>query len=109
MNLIFTIVFAFGIGYAVKQRWTAVILYLALDAILFSYQTVGVLLSWMADRPPIAFGPAPSRFPIEYDQSEVWGYGAVNLVIIAAGVGLVVLGNRVAARRASRRASVAVS
>lgn len=108
MNLIFTVLFAFAIGYFVKNRGLAIVTYLALDAIVFSYQSVGVLLDWMADNPPVAFGPSPKAFPVEYSTSELLGYGLVNLVIIAAGVGLVALGSRIHARRAAHRTSVAV-
>jgi hypothetical protein len=109
MNVIFTVLFAFAIGYFLSQRGLAVVAYLALDAIVFSYQTLGVLLDWMADNPPTAFGPAPTGFPVEYSSSETWGYGAVNLVVILIGVGLVVLGTWVRARRTARRSVVAVA
>ncbi|MFZ2504580.1 MAG: hypothetical protein WAW88_18120, partial [Nocardioides sp.] len=92
MNLVFTILFAFAIGFFIQQRSLAIIAYLALDAIVFAYQSVAVLLAWMADEPPVAFGPSPTGFPVEYSQSDTWGYGVVNLLIIAAGVGLVFLG-----------------
>jgi hypothetical protein len=109
MNLVFTVLFAFAIGYFVKQRGLAVVTYLALAAIVFSYQSVGVLLSWMADEPPVAFGPSPQgSFPVEYSSSETWGYAALNAVIIAVGVGLVVLGDHLAARRAAKRDTVSV-
>jgi hypothetical protein len=109
MNIIFTVLFAFAIGYFVKDRGLAVVTYLALDAIVFAYQSVGVLLDWMAAKPPVAFGPSPKAFPVEYSSSELWGYGLVNLVIIAVGVGLVVLGTRLSARRAAHRTAVAVA
>jgi hypothetical protein len=108
MNLVFTIVFAFAIGYLVKQRGLAVVTYLALGAIVFSYQSVTVLLSWMADEPRVAFGPSPESFPVEYSSSELAGYGLINAVIFAVGVGLVVLGGYVAARRAAGRDTVSV-
>ncbi len=57
----------------------------------------------------LAFGPAPTAFPIEYSASEVWGYGIVNLIVIAVGAGLVVLGTYVAKRRAAKRAVVSVA
>lgn len=110
MNVVFTILFAFAIGFFVKQRGLAILVYLALDAILFTFQTLSVLLYWMSDGDGrLAFGPAPTTFPVEYSESDTWGYGVVNLVIIAVGVGLVVLGTKVAARRAAKRHSVAVA
>jgi hypothetical protein len=109
MNVVFTVLFAFAIGYLLRERGLAVVAYLALDAIVFAYQTLGVLLDWMADDPPTAFGPAPRSFPVEYSHSELWGYGVVNLVIICVGTGLVVLGTWVRARRTARRAAVSVA
>jgi hypothetical protein len=109
MNVIFTVLFALPIGYFLKNRGIAIVTYLALDAIVFSYQSVAVLLNWMADNPPVAFGPSPTSFPVEYSNSELWGYGLVNLVIIAVGSGLVVLGARLSARRAAKRTAVAVA
>lgn len=109
MNIVFTVLFAFAIGYFVKDRGLAVVAYLALDAIVFAYQTLSVLLSWMADDAPLAFGPAPTGFPVEFSSSELVGYGVVNLIIIVVGVGLVVLGTRVGVRRASKRTAVAVA
>lgn len=109
MNVIFTVLFAFAIGYFVKERGLAVVAYLALDAIVFAYQSLSVLLNWMADEPPVAFGPSPSgSFPIEYSASETWGYGLVNLVVVAVGVGLVAAGSKVRTRRAAKQAAVAV-
>jgi len=110
MNIIFTILLAFPIGFLVKQRGLAIVTYLALDAIFFTFQSVGVLLDWMANNPPVAFGPSPKgSFPVEYSNGEYLGYGVVNAIIIAVGVGLVVLGTYVAKRRAGQRASVTVA
>lgn len=110
MNVIFTVLFAFALGYAVRQRGLAVVAYLALDAVVLSFQTVSVLLSWMADQPPVAFGPSPrGGFPIAYSGSELLWYGLVNVVTIAVGVGLVVLGGRVARRRTARRDAVSAA
>ena len=110
MMLIFTVLFALPIGYVVKPRGLAVVGYLASAAIVFSYQCVTVLLTWMADRPPVAFGPSPTgEFPVDYSTTETTGYGVVNLVILRVGVGLVVLGGTVRARRAAKREVVAVA
>jgi hypothetical protein len=107
MNILFTILAAFPIGFFVKQRGLAIVTYLAIDALLFSFQTLGVLLDWMAGNAGLggaqAFGPFPTGpLPLNYQSSEVWGYGAVNLVIVLVGIGLTVLGAWVAARRATK-------
>lgn len=110
MNIVFTILFALPIGFFIKQRGLAIVTYLALDAILFSFQSVGVLLSWMANEPPVAFGASPEGpFPVTYSASEFIGYGVVNLIIISVGVGLVVLGTVLAKRRSADRDSVTVA
>ncbi|QLQ11538.1 MAG: hypothetical protein HZY75_15630 [Nocardioidaceae bacterium] len=109
MNIIFTVLFAFPIGFFIKKRDLAILTYLALDAILFTYQSVGVLLDWLSDNRPVAFGPAPTGFPISYSNSEYLGYGVINLVVIAVGIGLTVLGNYVAKRRAAKRTAVTVA
>lgn len=115
MNIIFTVLAAFPIGYFVRQRVSAVALFLAADALLFTYQTVEVLLVWMAAEPGIfggdhgAFGPAPTGFPVEYSSSDVLGYGVVNLIIVLVGIGLTLLGHRTASRRVARRGVVEVA
>lgn len=106
MNIIFTVLFAFPIGWFVKQRGLAVVGFLAADAILFTFQTLGVLLDWLGPTQGMsgtAFGPKPTGIPAPYSNSELTGYGLVNLVVIVVGVGLVVLGTHVAGRRSARR------
>lgn len=110
MNVVFTVLFALAIGYAVRPRGLAIVAYLALDSVVLSFQTVSVLLSWMADRPPVAFGPSPrGSFPITYSSAELLTYVLVNVVVTAVGVGLVVLGGRIARRRTARREAIRVA
>ena len=71
MNLIYTVLLAFPIGFFVRSRGIAVL----------SYLLAG---------------------------SYVFAYGHVNLVITLAGVGLVVLGHRVASNRGRRHAAITV-
>ena len=98
MNIIFTILFAFTIGFFVKQRAIAILTYLTLDAILFTYQTVNVLHdSWL-----------DHQGRVDVTNSTLAGYGVVNIVIIAIGTALVVLGTVVAQRRAMKRNAVTV-
>lgn len=106
MTIIFTVLFAFAIGFLVKQRGLAIVAYLALNGLVFAYQTLNVLLEWLGPKQGgegMAFGPKPTGFPVTYKNSELAAYGLVNLVAAAVGVGLVVLGTNVARRRASRR------
>jgi len=48
-----------------------------------------------------AFGPYP-----DFDSGQLWGYGMINLMIYAVGLGLVTLGSRIRTRRNVRRANV---
>lgn len=98
MNVIFTVLFAFGIGYFVKQRGLAVTLYLALDAIVFTMQTINVLHdSWLDDQGRVTFTNGDSL-----------SYCGINIVIIAVGVALVLLGTVVAQRRTAKQGVVSV-
>lgn len=109
MTIVLTVLLALALGFVVKERAVALLTYLALFGIVFTYQTLSVLLSWMADRPPVAFGPSPQGgFPVTYDSGEAWGYGFVNLVVLAVGAGLVLLGHRLARRRAGKKVAVTV-
>jgi hypothetical protein len=110
MNVLFTVLFAFAIGYFVKHRGLAIVTYLALDAIVFCYQTLHLLLEWLAGGSEPAFGPNPSGgLPLEFSNRDLTVYGVVNLVIIAVGIGLVLLGTKVAARRAEKKGVIAVA
>jgi hypothetical protein len=98
MNVIFTVLFAFGIGFFVKERGLAIVTYLALDAILFTMQTVNVLHdSWLDDQGRVTFTNGDSL-----------AYCGANIVIIAVGVALVALGTVVAQRRAAKQGAVSV-
>ncbi|GAA3937620.1 hypothetical protein [Microbacterium soli] len=99
MNVIFTVLFAFAIGFFVKQRGLAIVGYLAVDAILFTYQTLNVLHdSWLEP---------DGR--VDMTNGDLLGYGGMNFAIILVGVGLVILGTVVAARRASTRDKATVA
>ena len=111
MNIIFTIIAAPLIGWLVRSRPAAAALYLAGVSVLFSFQTLAVLISWLAGETGFggasdhgAFGPFPTALPLSYDDGEVWSYGAINLVITLVGVGITVLLNMFRARRDRKRA-----
>ncbi len=112
MNIVFTLVGALTIGYFVPNRGTALLSYLIADSFLFTFQTLGVLLTWMHGGGGIggakAFGPFPTGFPLDYKESEVYAYGIVNLVIIAVGIGLTIGSNAFAAKRAAKKSVVSV-
>ena len=109
MNLFFTILAAFPLGFLVTRRQAALLAYLIVDSFLFSLQSLNLLLSWMSGGSGLGgssgFGDTPSgQFPIDYSGGEVIAYGLVNAIIILVGVGLVLLGSRVRARRAAHQA-----
>ena len=106
MNLVYTLLVALPLGYLVRERRHALAAYLIAGAFLFTFQSIGLVLDYLAHQGRSAFGPFPTGFPIEYSNGEYWGYGAVNLVITSAGIGLVVLGSRIRTRRVRRRTRV---
>ncbi len=108
MNLIYTLLLAFPLGFFVQTRSTALLGYLLAGSYLFSFQSTGVLLDWLGHSSPSAFGPFPDGFPAKASTSETIGYGVVNLVITVIGVGLVLLGHHLATRRRTRRNAVTV-
>jgi hypothetical protein len=108
MNIIFAILTAFAAGYFIRPTKVAVAIWLAADALLFTFQTLSVLMAWLAHNPPAAFGPHPTGFPISFDQTELIGYGVINLIITLAGVGLVLLAGKIRSRREAKRNVVAV-
>lgn len=109
MNIVYALLVAFPLGYVVPRLSVALLGYLLAGSWLFTYQSVGVLLDWLSDSRPVAFGPSPTQFPISYSTSEYVGYGVVNLVATLVGIGLLVLGHRVATRRRTRRAAAVVA
>lgn len=109
MNLFFTVLAAFPLGFLVTRRQTAVLSYLIVDSFLFSLQSLNLLLTWMSGGSGLGgssgFGDTPTgAFPIDYSSSEVIAYGVVNAIIIVVGVGLVLLGSRARARRTGHQA-----
>ncbi len=102
MNVIYTVLCAFAIGFFVKPKGVGVLTYLVVGSLLFTFQSVNLLLEW-ADGSEAAFGPFP-----DYEFGQVIGYGLVNLMIAALGIGLVLLGAKVGAKRAAKKSVVSV-
>jgi hypothetical protein len=63
MNLLFTVLAAFPLGLLVRRRQLAILTYLIVGSFLFTFQTLGVLLTWMSGGKGIGggsgFGDAP--------------------------------------------------
>ncbi len=112
MNIVFTILVALPVGLFVRTRRTALLVYLIADLFVFTFQTLDVLLNWMAGNAGIggaqAFGSSPDAFPIHYSAPDVIAYGIVNLIIVLAGIGLVLLGHQIRARRTAAKKVVTV-
>ena len=109
MNIIFTIVAAPLMGWFIKSRTGAVAIFLAGQSVLFVFQSLTVLLAWMAGEGGFggateqgAFGPAPSSFPVRYEESDLWAYGLLNLALILLGVAIVIGAGRLRVRRAAK-------
>lgn len=103
MNLIYTALVALPLGYFVKDRTTGIFAYLLAGSYLFSFQSTNLILGWLGHSEPSAFGAFPDDFPARASTSSVFDYGAVNVLITIAGIGLVVLGGRLRSRRVARR------
>ncbi len=87
------LVLSLVIGWFVRPRLTAYVAYLAVFSLLFTFQSVVLITEW-AGGDQKAFGAFPNS-----PQGEVWSYGAVNLAILAVGLGLLTLVKVLASRR----------
>jgi hypothetical protein len=90
------LVLSLVIGWFVRPRLTACVAYLAAFSLLFTFQSVVLLAEW-AGGDQKAFGAFPDG-----GKAEVWSYGAVNLAVLAVGVGLLTLTGVLASRRRGR-------
>lgn len=109
MNLLFLPV-AFVFGLLIRSKGIAVAIYIAVDALLFTVQSMMQLLLGISGR----YGER-NAYWITGDGDHFsfgWGgfvsYAVLNLVIVAIGVGLVLLGARVRTRRDLKKAALAV-
>lgn len=114
MNIIFTVVAAPLIGWLVRSRTGAVAITLAAQSLLFTFQTLAVLLAWMADERGFggasesgAFGPAPTTFPISYSEADFWAYGLLNLTLVVVSLALAIAFSHLRARRSAKPERVA--
>ena len=78
------------IGYFIRNRMAAYLAYIALHSFVFTFQSTTLLKEWAGgDYSAYVKNPA----------AVDWSYGLVNLLIFAAGLGLVTLGSWLSARR----------
>jgi hypothetical protein len=97
MNLILIVVLPFPLGWFVRHRLAAYVIYLAAFNFLFTFQSVLLITKWVGGSKN-AFGGFPKA-----DSGDVYGYGLVNLLLFAVGLGLLTLGSYLATRRRTRQ------
>ena len=90
VELIIMLLVPLPIGYFIRNRMAAYLAYIALYSFVFTFQSTTLLKEWNGgDYSALAKNPA----------AVDWSYGLVNLLIFAAGLGLVTLGSWLRARR----------
>ena len=95
MELIVTILVALPLGFFVRSRVAAYVAFIAIHSFVFSYQSMELIREWV--------GGDYSAFPKD-PKAGTWNYAVVNLIIYAAGFGLVALGRKLGAKRRNRPA-----
>ena len=99
VELIIMLLAPLPIGFFIRNRIAAYLAYIALHSFVFTFQSTTLLKEWAGgDYSAYVKNPA----------AVDWSYGVVNLLIFAAGLGLVTLGSWLSARR-RRPAPPAVS
>jgi hypothetical protein len=96
MELIVMLLVPFPLGYLVRRRVVAYLAYVGVHSFVFTFQTAMLTRAWV-DGDTSAFARDP--------RSLEWSYALVNLVIYAAGLGLVALGGRLGDRHRRRVAA----
>jgi hypothetical protein len=91
MELILMLLVAFPIGFFVRNRLAAFVTYIAIHSFVFTFQTMELLREWVRG--------STAAFPAEVHNFDAFPYGIVNLLIFAAGLGLVWLGHRLGSKR----------
>jgi hypothetical protein len=93
MIAIVTVLFAFPLGFFLRNRNSAFIAYVAIFGYSFTFQTLYLLRSWIGDR-ALAFPKDPNALPFSY----LGITGAIYLI----GFGLIVFGHYLGAKRRAR-------
>lgn len=82
MNIIVSPLLAIIIGLTVRSRLQAATLYLAIQAVFFTFQTLAVLLAWLGGEGGFggatdegAFGPSPTGLPLTFNETGFWCTG----------------------------------
>jgi hypothetical protein len=90
VELIIMLLAPLPIGFFIRNRMAAYLAYVALHSFVFTFQSTTLLKEWN--------GGDYSAF-VKNPAAVDWSYGLVNLLIFAAGLGLVTLGSWLRARR----------
>jgi hypothetical protein len=88
-----TVLFAFPLGFFLRNRLSAYVAYVAIFGYCFTFQTLYLLRSWVGDNAQ-AFPANPETLP--------FGYLGVTSGIYVVGCLLVALGHRVGVKRRTR-------
>ncbi|MEU4190586.1 hypothetical protein AB0E69_01710 [Kribbella sp. NPDC026611] len=97
MIAIATVLFAFPLGFFLRNRLAAHVAYIAIYAYCFTFQTLYLIRAWVGDSHQ-AFPADPDKLP--------FGYFAVTAGIYVVGNLLVALGHRLATKRRSNAKAV---
>ena len=97
MVAIITVLFAFPLGFFLKNRISAYVAYIAIFGYSFTFQTLYLLRSWVG-KDYAAFSPDPDKLPLNYL--------AVTGGIYLLGCLLVALGHRLGTKRRTRTQAV---
>lgn len=94
MELILLLVLPLPLGFLIKSRVAAYLVYVGVHSFVFTFQTLTLTRAWVGGNTE-AFEQDPNVVP--------WPYAVVNLVIYGIGLGLIALGHRLAAGRRAKR------
>lgn len=93
MELIVLLLLPLPLGYLLRPKLAAYLAYVGAQSFIFTFQTMTLTKAWVGGDYN-AFAKDPSE--------PDWAYAVVNLVIYAAGLGLVALGAWLRERRQAR-------
>jgi hypothetical protein len=95
MELLIMLLVPLPLGFLIPSRVVAYLTFVGVHSFTFTFQTLALTREWVGGD-TAAFDRDPTVAP--------WAYGLVNLIIYAAGLGLVALGHKLADRRRQRKA-----
>ena len=97
MVAIVTVLFAFPLGFFLRNRLAAYVAYIAIFAYSFTFQTLYLMRAWVGGDHS-AFSADPEKLPLDYL--------AVTVSIYIVGFLLITLGHRLGSKRRSRTNAV---